>query len=91
MAREKNYRGVPLVRGEAKEGDRVAYEDMANPRREGTVVEVVSGYFGTHREYRVRWDEPWTDEAGQEVAGTISDCRQYGWVMVEEATEGVTA
>jgi hypothetical protein len=43
---------------------RVSYEDMANPRREGTIV----GRVGS--EYRVRFDD------GEE---TVSDLRQHGW------------
>lgn len=44
----------------------VSYEDMANPRRVGTVVEHRAG------EFRVMWD----DEDGGE---TWSDLRQAGW------------
>ena len=60
---------------------RVSYEDVANPRRHGTVVEVVpvmlvaftrSGraMVPAGNEYLVRWDD------GTE---TVSDLRQHGW------------
>lgn len=52
-------------------GTRVSYEDMANPRKEGTVEAVLpSG------EYRVQWDEG----AGE----TTSDLRQYGWYVLAD-------
>jgi hypothetical protein len=62
-------------------GDRVSYEDMANPRRTGTVVEIVerggetpSGLpLPTGTDYRVRFDD--RDE-------TVSDLRQAGWKRV---------
>lgn len=48
--------------------NRVSYEDMANPRRYGTVVECLESVWGV--EWRVRWDD------GDE---TVSDLRQRGW------------
>jgi hypothetical protein len=48
---------------------RVAYADMANHRRVGTVIEHKAG------EFRVMWDDK---EAGE----TWSDLRQYGWNVV---------
>lgn len=66
------------VKGKARVGDRVSYEDMANPLRVGTVVEVIDNEYG--RQYRVAWDE--ADTATFEdvpVVGTVSDLRQYGW------------
>lgn len=49
---------------DAKVDMRVSYEDMANPRREGTIVQRVGD------EFRICWDDgTWS----------ISDCRQSGW------------
>lgn len=75
MLRELNYRGVPLVRGVAEVGERVAYEDMANPRREGVVIDWLDLdlRFGGSRQYQIRWDD------GTE---SVSDCKQYGWTLV---------
>jgi hypothetical protein len=73
----------------AKVGDRVSYEDMANPRRVGTVVEEVRGPEETPSglplpemvQYRVVWDhERGSDEPSEE---TTSDLRQAGWKRVE--------
>lgn len=63
-------------------GMRVAYEDMANPRREGTVVATVelggttpSGHpLPSGREYVVSFDD------GGE---TTSDLRQHGWTELD--------
>lgn len=51
-------------------GTRVSYEDMANPLREGTVIEIALALGG---QYVIRWDD-----------GSIamSDCRQHGWKVV---------
>jgi hypothetical protein len=52
--------------------DRVSYEDMANPRREGYVTGVDDRGWGV--QYRVRFDDG-------EV--TYSDLRQRGWKLVK--------
>jgi hypothetical protein len=86
-AREKDYHGRTLVRGDAKVNDRVAYEDMANPYQEGTVAEVVTSEWGT--QYRVRFDaveSKFGPEYGLAERETVSDLRQYGWTLVEEAS-----
>jgi hypothetical protein len=68
-------------------GTRVAYEDMANPRREGVVLEILE--HGDKRtpsglpipggtEYRIGWDS----EYGWLGPETISDLRQHGWTML---------
>ena len=49
-------------------GDRVSYEDMANPRLVGTVVGIVVSRWGT--EFQVEFDDG---------SKTTSDLRQYGW------------
>ncbi len=52
-------------------GQRVAYEDMANPRRVGTI---------TDREDELGWRVVWDDKADDECEGeTWSDLRQHGW------------
>lgn len=58
---------APACDGKAQVGDRVSYEDAANPRRVGVVVAVLRGW-GV--EYRVRWDDG---------TSTVSDLRQAGW------------
>ena len=50
--------------------DRVTYQDMANPRREGTVTEIKTSRWGT--EYRVTWDKA-------DDGFTWTDLRQPGW------------
>lgn len=73
----------PTQRENIEAGARVAYEDQANPHREGSVVEVI--------------DRPYTDSRGQsrrsrefriDFDGEIatSDLRQYGWSLVGVAT-----
>jgi hypothetical protein len=47
-------------------GDRVSYEDMANPRRRGMIV-ATGDAFG---QYTIAWDDDTT---------STSDCRQAGW------------
>lgn len=51
-----------------KVGNRVSYEDMANPRRCGRITERIHSRWGT--EWRVVWDD------GTE---TVSDLKQAGW------------
>lgn len=66
-------------------GSRVSYEDMANPRRDGIVEEVIqhggvtpSGLpLPRFTEYRVRWDEP--RDGVEEVT---SDLLQHGWRLL---------
>lgn len=60
-----------MIETSVKVGDRVSYDDMANPRRVGTVIAQVGN------EWRVLWD----DEAGTR-SHTVSDLRQHGWNLV---------
>lgn len=55
-------------------GQRVAYEDMANPLREGSIVCVQSSPWGI--QYGVQFDNG---------DFTMSDMRQRGWKAVAEA------
>lgn len=68
------------VNGVAKVGDRVAYEDMANPYREGVVTQVVGS------EYHVSFGAV-PSKFGPEfllaARETVSDLRQHGWTFVE--------
>ena len=50
---------------------RISYEDMANPKREGTIAAIITTKWGT--QYKVNFDD------GTE---TISDCRQAGWKVL---------
>lgn len=69
------------VNGEAVVGDRVSYEDMANPLRVGTVTEINVSVWGT--DYRVEWDAEFQQAtAFGPDAGTVSDLRQHGWRFV---------
>lgn len=64
-----------------KVGDRVSYGDMANPRQEGVVTEVVS-----ENQYRVAFEaspSKFGDEYGLPARETVSDLRQHGWNRVE--------
>lgn len=81
------YTAREVVRGMAYEtssaeelgkGARVSYEDMANPYREGTIVEVrrfdpTGGY-----QYRIFWDGDETRPGDADW----SDCRQAGWKVI---------
>jgi hypothetical protein len=51
-------------------GTKVSYEDMANPRRNGKVCDVVTDQWGT--QFKISWED-----------GTfsISDLRQQGWTV----------
>lgn len=53
-------------------GMRVSYEDMANPRKAGEVVDVVRSAWGV--QYAIRWD---AHPAPAPL--DYSDCRQSGW------------
>ena len=73
-------------------GDRVSYEDMANPRRVGIVAEVIDSKWG--RQYVVAWEpeyqfpfqgSPSFPGAGERVTGTTSDLRQAGWKWLGES------
>jgi hypothetical protein len=67
-------------------GDRLSYEDMANPLREGKVVDCLDSEYG--REFVVAFDEvhdPVTDEIVSPARVATSDCRQHGWNLVEGA------
>jgi hypothetical protein len=56
-----------------KVGDRVSYEDAANPRRYGTIIDRVPLFDGV--EWRVRWDIP----SGSTPRIHVSDLRGRGW------------
>lgn len=58
-------------------GTRVAYEDAANPRREGRVVAI----YDDGRDYGVEWDEGYRFD---DVAATTSDLRQSGWTLIAD-------
>lgn len=64
----KSQAGLP----EVFPGDRVAYEDMANPRREGIINAMLTTRWGT--EFEVCWDDG---------GGAVSDLRQNGWKLVD--------
>lgn len=65
----------------ANVGDLVSYEDQANPRREGEVLEILRSTdlwtFAT--QYRVRWNHDGTE--------TVSDLRQPGWRLERDCRE----
>jgi hypothetical protein len=67
--RSARVKGQDMIRS-PKLDMRVSYEDMANPRRDGKVIEVRTTTWGT--QYVVRFDD------GEE---TYSDLRQHGWVV----------
>jgi hypothetical protein len=54
-------------------GTRVSYEDMANPRREGVISEILMD----GREFQVEWSEG-------SPSSCISDLRQYGWHVLAD-------
>lgn len=59
-------------------GTRVAYEDGANPRREGRVIAILND----GREFAVEWDERFRFPlvgGNDPILGTTSDLRQHGW------------
>lgn len=58
-------------------GSRVSYEDMANPRREGRVSEIVDD----GRSFVVVWDDEYRFDG---VEGTESDLRQHGWFLLAD-------
>ena len=79
---------MPLRLDLVEVGTRVSYEDMANPRREGRVVEILEHGGRTTQsglplpggtEYRVVWDDP---EDADRYGPTISDLRQHGWHII---------
>lgn len=59
-------------------GTRVSYEDMANPRRVGRVMQILDDGLN----YRVLWDDARTVD---DFAGAVSDLRQPGWSLVADA------
>lgn len=78
------------VDGVAVYGDRVAYGDAKNPRRVGTVAEVIDNEYG--RSYRVVWDEPDTETFDDApVTATVSDLRQAGWTFADDPAFAVFA
>lgn len=62
---------MPVPAEDRKVGARVSYEDVANPRKIGTVVETLPSAWGT--QYGVHWDD-----AADGVLD-YSDLRQAGW------------
>lgn len=63
---------ISRVNGRAAVNDRVAYEDMANPRKAGRVTKVAHGEWGD--QYHVEFDDG---------TGTVSDLRQHGWTFAD--------
>jgi hypothetical protein len=58
---------------QAKLGDRVSYEDRANPKRAGMVADIMVSQWGT--QFVIAWQDA---EGGL----SVSDLRQYGWKLV---------
>ena len=58
------------------QGDRVSYEDMANPRKEGTIVGTKLGTRFSSPQFQIRWDDGSED---------WSDLLQHGWEKLEDA------
>lgn len=63
---------ISRVNGKAAVGNRVAYEDMANPRKVGRVTKIDASEWGN--QYHVEFDDG---------TGTVSDLRQYGWTFAD--------
>lgn len=61
------------ITSQIKVGDRVFYQDVANPRADGVVVEVLPD-----SQYRVVFDDSQYDSEAVDAV-TVSDLRQYGW------------
>lgn len=55
-------------------GDRVCYEDMANPRCEGVIADTEMSRWG------VQYVIAWSGHRAGEISH--SDCRQNGWKLV---------
>lgn len=67
---------------EIKVGSRVAYEDMANPRRVGRVVSLADdGSAGVAWEERSQFPVEGSDDP---IVGTVSDLRQHGWNLLPD-------
>lgn len=64
-------------------GQRVSYEDQANPRREGEIVGTVDG-----GQYRIRWDPCGHVGACDCERETVSDLRQHGWFQLAGWDDG---
>lgn len=78
-------------------GTRVAYEDAANPRREGRVIKI----YDDGLQFGIEWDEESRDDGGSTVfagdtlvaetrrveLGTVSDLRQHGWTILADMPE----
>lgn len=60
----------PLMNTESKVnvGDVVSYEDMANPKQVGMVVNFRDSQWG--RDFEIMWEDG---------TASYSDCRQHGW------------
>lgn len=65
-------------------GDRVSYEDMANPRREYTVVERVTDRWGTFFRLAPVGENPDREDLKS------SDCRQAGWNLEADPVTRIT-
>lgn len=74
---------MPLRTEHVEVGTRVSYEDTANLRREGRVLEILED----GREFVVEWDPafqfPAHDLTGP-ITGTTSDLCQHGWHIVTD-------
>lgn len=66
---------MPIQLELVREGQRVAYHDVANPRRTGRVAEVDPA--NQWSPYTIRWDDDGTTSR--------TDLRQHGWDLLEEA------
>lgn len=64
---------MPIPTELRQPGSRVSYQDQANPRRIGEIIEIEDG-----DQYKVRWDDE------EEPREAISDLRQHGWSLVAE-------
>lgn len=72
---------MPLRTELVRVGSHVSYEDMANPRRTGEVVQIDGD------QYVVAWDDKSKFPAADGVdpiVGTTSDLRQTGWHLVAD-------
>lgn len=66
-------------------GSRVSYEDMANPRQEGVVTEVLSD--GQYRVHFAAVESQFGPEFGLAENEITSDLRQHGWHLLADLGE----